>query len=106
MPETAVAQGAEIWYNATEVPENGPEEGDRHMNKTTKYILYSVGAFAASIVLMAVVRSLVRGVPITNGFKDWLNWIVAASVGVSTYLSCIRKDQEKEAKEKAKKDQQ
>ena len=70
------------------------------MNKTTKYILYGIGTFAASIVILSVVRSLIHGLAIGEGFKDWTNWAIAALSGVSTGYSSYSKDKAKEEKEK------
>ena len=48
------------------------------MNKTTKNILYGIATFAGSVVILAVVRSLIKGVAIGEGFKDLWNWAIAA----------------------------
>lgn len=77
------------------------------MNKSTKYILYGVATFAGSVVILAVVRSLVKGVAIGEGFKDLWNWAIAAFSGISAALSSYNKDKAKEEKaEKEKKDNQ
>ena len=70
------------------------------MNKTTKYILYGIGTFAASIVILSVVRSLIHGLAIGEGFKDWTNWAIAALGGISAGWSSYNKDKEKAEKEK------
>jgi len=70
------------------------------MNKTTKYILYGVGCFVLSIVILAVVRSLIRGIAIGEGFKDWTNWAIAVLSGLSAGWSSYNKDKVKEEKEK------
>ena len=74
------------------------------MNKSTKYILYGVATFAGSVVILAVVRSLVKGVAIGEGFKDLWNWGIAAFSGISAGWSSYNKDKAKEEKaEKEKK---
>ena len=70
------------------------------MNKTTKNILYGIGTFAFVIVAIAVVRSLIKGLPIGDGFKDWTNWVIAAVSGISAGWSSYNKDRAKEEKEK------
>jgi len=70
------------------------------MNKTTRYILYGVGTFVLSIVVLAVIRALVRGVAIGEGFKDWTNWLIAAVGGISAAWASYSKDREKAEKEK------
>ena len=74
------------------------------MNKATRNILYGVGTFALCVVILAVVRSLIKSVPIENGFKDITNWVVAAVSGICAGWSSYNKDRAKEEKaEKEKK---
>ncbi len=71
------------------------------MNKTTKSILYGVGTFVFSIVILAVIRAVIKGVDIGAGFKDWTNWVIAAFGGISSGWSSYNKNRAKEeAKEK------
>jgi len=70
------------------------------MNKTTRNILYGVGTFVLCVVILAVVRSLIKGVAIGEGFKDGTNWLLAALSGVSAGWSSYSKDKAKEEKEK------
>ena len=75
------------------------------MNKTTKYILYGVGTFVLSVVILAVVRSLIKGVAVGEGFKDVTNWLVAAFSGISAAWSAFSKARAKEEKEEKEKKQ-
>ena len=70
------------------------------MNKTTKNILYGIATFAGSVVILAVVRSLIKGIAIGEGFKDLWNWAIAALSGLSAGFSAYNKDKAKEEKEK------
>lgn len=70
------------------------------MNKLSKYILYGVGTFAFVIVALVVIRSLTRGVPIENGFRETSNWLIAALSGACAGWSSYNKDLKKEEKEK------
>ena len=74
------------------------------MSKSTKYILYGVGNFALVIVILAVVRSLVKGVAIEEGFKNPTNWLLAAVGGVAAAWSAFSKATAKEAREKKEKE--
>ena len=65
------------------------------MNKTTKAILYGVGIFAASIVILSVARALIKGIPIGDGFKDWTNWLIAVVSGVWSGWEVSKKDNDK-----------
>ena len=77
------------------------------MNTATKNILYGVGTFALCVVILAVVRSLIKGFPIVDGFKDWTNWAVAAVSGICAGWSSYNKDRAKEEKaQKEKKENQ
>jgi len=69
------------------------------MNKTTKYILYGVGTFAGCVVILAVARSLIKGIPVVDGFKDWTNWVIALLSGVSAAWSSFNKDSGKKDKQ-------
>ena len=75
------------------------------MNKLTKNILYGIGTFAFVIVALAVIRSLTRGVPIENGFKETSNWLIAALSGACAGWSSYNKDLKKEQQEKKDKEQ-
>ena len=70
------------------------------MNKLTKNILYGVGTFAFVIVALVVIRSLTRGVPIENGFRETSYWLIAALSGACAGWSSYNKDLKKEEKEK------
>ena len=70
------------------------------MNKLSKYILYGVGTFAFVIVALVVIRSLTRGVPIENGFRETSNWLIAALSGACAGWSSYNKDLKKEEQEK------
>ena len=70
------------------------------MNKLSKYILYGVGTFAFVIVALVVIRSLTRGVPIENGFRETSNWLIAALSGACAGWSSYNKDLRKAEKEK------
>ena len=74
------------------------------MNKLSKYILYGVGTFAFVIVALVVIRSLTRGVPIENGFKETSNWLIAALSGACAGWSSYNKDLRKAEKEKKDKE--
>ena len=70
------------------------------MNKLSKYILYGIGTFAFVIVALVVIRSLTRGVPIENGFRETSNWLIAALSGACAGWSSYNKDLKKEEQEK------
>ena len=70
------------------------------MNKLTKNILYGVGTFVFVIVILAVIRSVMKGLPIENGFKDTSNWLLAALTGACAGWSSYNKDLKKEEQEK------
>ena len=70
------------------------------MNKPLKYALCGVGSAVGIFILMTLVRSLVRGIPFTEGIKDVANIVIAIVCGVSTAMSMKKKDDEKEKKEK------
>ena len=74
------------------------------MNKLSKYILYGVGTFAFVIVALVVIRSLTRGVPIENGFREMSNWLIAALSGACAGWSSYNKDLRKAEKEKKDKE--
>ena len=74
------------------------------MNKLSKYILYGIGTFAFVIVALVVIRSLTRGVPIENGFRETSNWLIAALSGACTGWSSYNKDLRKAEKEKKDKE--
>lgn len=74
------------------------------MSTATKNILYGVGTFVFVIVVLAVVRSLIKGVPIEKGFSEWTNWLLAAASGISAGWSSYNKAIAKEAKEKKDKE--
>lgn len=74
------------------------------MNKLSKYILYGVGTFAFVIVALVVIRSLTRGVPIENGFRETSNWLIAALSGACAGWSSYNKDLRKAEKEKKDKE--
>ena len=54
----------------------------------------------AVIVILAVIRSVMKGLPIENGFKDTSNWLLAALSGACAGWSSYNKDLKKEEKEK------
>ena len=64
------------------------------MNKTTKAILYGVGTFALSLLVLVGARALIKGTPFVDGFKDWYNWAIAVLSGVSTAYSTAMKDKQ------------
>ena len=64
------------------------------MNKTTKAILYGVASFAAFILAMSGIRSMIKGVPFVDQFKQWSNWVFAACFGISIAWSTLKKDNE------------
>ena len=74
------------------------------MNKLSKYILYDIGTFAFVIVALVVIRSLTRGVPIENGFRETSNWLIAALSGACAGWSSYNKDLRKAEKEKKDKE--
>ena len=74
------------------------------MNKLSKYILYGVGTFAFVIVALVVIRSLTRGVPIENGFRETSNWLIAALSGACAGWASYNKDLRKAEKEKKDKE--
>ena len=74
------------------------------MSKNTKHILCGIGGFAFVIVTLPLIRSLIKGVPVADGFKDWTNWVLAAVSGVCTFFSASKKDAEKEEREKKDKE--
>lgn len=74
------------------------------MNKLSKYILYGIGTFAFVIVALVVIRSLTRGVPIENGFRETSNWLIAALSGACAGWSSYNKDLRKAEKEKKDKE--
>ena len=74
------------------------------MNKLSKYILYGIGTFAFVIVALVVIRSLTRGVPIENGFRETSNWLIAALSGACAGWSSYNKDLRKADKEKKDKE--
>ena len=77
------------------------------MKSSTKGILYGVGTFVFSIVAIVVLRSLIKGIDISKGFQDWMNWLVAAFGGVSAGWSAYSKGLAKEQQaEKEKKENQ
>ena len=49
---------------------------------------------------LVVIRSLTRGVPIENGFRETSNWLIAALSGACAGWSSYNKDLKKEEKEK------
>ncbi|MCR5566762.1 MAG: hypothetical protein K6F61_07900 [Clostridiales bacterium] len=70
------------------------------MNKTVKYILIGIGTSIALFAVILLLRMFIRGVPFTEGLKDWTNWLIAVCCAVSVGVSSWKKDREKEEKEK------
>ena len=66
------------------------------MNATTKTVLYGIGTFILCAVILSVIRPLIKGLPIVEGFKDWTNWAIAACSGISAALSSYNKNKAKE----------
>ena len=64
------------------------------MNKTTKVILYGIGTFVLSLLVLVGARSLINGTPFVEGFKDWYNWAIAVLSGASTAYSTAKKDKQ------------
>lgn len=52
---------------------------------------------------LVVIRSLTRGVPIENGFRETSNWLIAALSGACAGWSSYNKDLRKAEKEKKRK---
>ena len=53
---------------------------------------------------LVVIRSLTRGVPIENGFRETSNWLIAALSGACAGWSSYNKDLRKAEKEKKDKE--
>lgn len=68
------------------------------MNKIIRYSLIGVGTSISVFMAILLLRMLIRGVPFTEGLKDWTNWLIAVCCAVSTGVSSWKKDREKEEK--------
>ena len=62
------------------------------MNQKNKYILYGAGSVVIIFVVMILIRTLVKGIPIEEGIKDWSNWFVAVGGGVGGAWAKWNKD--------------
>lgn len=73
------------------------------MNKIIRYSLIGVGTSISVFMAILLLRMLIRGVPFTEGLKDWTNWLIAVCCAVSTGVSSWKKDREKEEKSRENK---
>ena len=51
------------------------------------------------MLIMSGVRSLIKGIPYVDEFKDWTNWLLAACCGISTVWTNLDKIKKEESKE-------
>ena len=74
------------------------------MKKPARYILYGVVTCVCVYLIMALIRTLIKGVPFVDGLKDLTNIFIAVLCGGSSAYTARKNDLEKEQREKENQD--